>query len=39
MIHVAEDFFGGVNTIVRGGRVIFEEFIEVGEEEIWVSRR
>lgn len=31
MIHVAEDFFGGVNAIVRGGRVIFEEFIEVGK--------
>jgi hypothetical protein len=31
MIHVAEDFFGGVNAIVRGGRVLFEEFIEVGK--------
>ena len=31
IIHVAEDFFGGVNAIVRGGRVLFEEFIEVGK--------
>ena len=31
VLHVAEDFFGGVNAIVRGGRVLFEEFIEVGK--------
>ena len=30
-IHVAEDFFGGVNAIARGGKVIFEEFIECGK--------
>ena len=30
-IHVAEDFFGGVNVIARGGKVIFEEFIECGK--------
>ena len=41
MIHVAEDFFGGVSAIVRGGRVIFEEFIEMGKGRdmgfTWVS--
>ena len=31
MIHVAEDFFGGVNAIARGGKVLFEEFIECGK--------
>ena len=31
MLHVAEDFFGGVNAIARGGKVIFEEFIECGK--------
>ena len=31
VLHVAEDFFGGVNAICRGGRVLFEEFIEVGK--------
>ena len=28
---MAEDFFGGVNAIARGGKVIFEEFIECGK--------
>jgi 1,3-beta-glucan synthase len=31
MIHVAEDFFGGVNAVARGGKVLFEEFIECGK--------
>jgi callose synthase len=31
MLHVAEDFFGGINAIARGGKVIFEEFIECGK--------
>ena len=36
MIHVAEDFFGGVNAVARGGKVLFEEFIECVKDEIWV---
>lgn len=31
MLHVAEDFFGGINAVARGGKVIFEEFIECGK--------
>ena len=30
-LHVAEDLFGGVNAVARGGKVIFEEFIECGK--------
>ena len=30
-LHVAEDFFGGANAVSRGGKVIFEEFIECGK--------
>ena len=30
-LHVAEDLFGGINAVARGGRVVFEEFIECGK--------